>query len=130
MGALTDMQRSALIESFHMKGFSEMFNIIDQYYDQYKLGVDLSDEERIKEYQYVNEQLRKFVFRSQDSILDHGSDLDSMKNEVATMLARSPEYAEDRKKLIYNFMRDAWLVEVYNIIDYLIENADEEEEDE
>lgn len=128
MAALTDAQREALHGSFHMKGFSEMFAIIDQYYEQYKLGALLTDEERIKEYQYVNEQLRKFVFKSQDTILGHGSDLDSMQEEVATMLSRSPEYADDRKKLVYNFMRDAWLVEVYNIIGYLMENSEEEEE--
>ena len=129
MAALTDGQREALAESFKMKGFNEMFSIIDQYYEQYKLGISLNDEERIKEYQYVNEQLRKFVFRSQDAILDHGSGLEGMQTEVATMLARSPEYADDRKKLIYNFMRDAWLVEIYNIIGYLIESAGEEEDE-
>lgn len=128
MAALTDEQRLVLMASFHMRGFNEMFSIIEQYYKQYNLGQDMTDDEKIAEFQYINEQLRKFAFTKQDQILEHGSDLDSMLEEVDNLISQSKEYADTRKVLMYNFMRDAWLIELHNNISYLIgENSEEDE---
>ena len=125
MGALSDEQRNTLLGCFHMRGFSEMFPIINQYYEQYKLGTDMTDDEKISEYTYVNEQLRKFAFKNQDRIMSHGSNLDDMLAEVEAMVESAGEYSNTRKGLMYNFIRDAWLLELHNAIMYLIDTKEE-----
>ena len=129
MAALSDEARELVHGCFEMKAFSEMFPIIGQYYKKYELGEDMTDDEKIAEYQYVNEQLRKFAFKNQDAILDYGSDLEGMLGEAKAMLERGGEYAGTRKQLMYNFMRDAWLIELCNIVSWIIDNANEEEEE-
>ena len=128
MATLSDEARELINGCFEMKAFSEMFTIIGRYYDQYGLGKDMTDDEKILEYQYVNEQLRKFAFRNQDRILDHGADVKGMLEEVKTMIETASEYANTRKLLMYNFMRDVWLIEIHNILLYIIDGMEEEDE--
>lgn len=61
----------------------------------------------------------------QDTILSHGGDLDSMQREVENLINRAPEYGDERKELIYNFLRDQWLMELYHGIQALIDERQE-----
>ena len=118
MAALTDQQRAYIEGAFQMRSFRDMWSIIDQTYEQLKLGGELSDEERIAEYRYINEQLRKYIGSKHDQVVDHGADLDGMTAEVVELVSKGSEYDGERKTLVYNFLRDQWLIELYNAIQY------------
>ena len=82
MAALTDDQRETLISLFRMQDFNTMFMLIDQQYRQLGFRDPLTDSERIAEYKYITQQLRKYIAGRQDPILACGSNLDAMKNLV------------------------------------------------
>ena len=127
MGALRDDQRNLLYGLFQMKDFDQMYDVIHSEYKTKELGKNLSDEDRIAEYQWITQQLRKYMSSKQNQILDHGSDLDGMLAEVANLIGAASEYNSTRQGLIYNFLRDSWLLEVWNGISYLIEQVNESE---
>jgi hypothetical protein len=118
MAALTDQQRAYVNGAFQMRSFRDMWSIIDQTYGQLGLGADMTDADRIAEYRYINEQLRKYIGSKQDQVLGHGADLDGMMAEVAELVSKGTEYGDERKVLVYNFLRDQWLIELYNAIQY------------
>ena len=128
MGSLTDYQREVLDSFFMMKDFRSMWDIIYNEYETKHLDTWMYDDEMLKEFQYINQQLRKYISSHQDQIMDHGSDFEAMLKEIEELLGTASEYADSRKELIYNFLRDQWLVELHDGIVWLMENADEEEE--
>ena len=128
MAVLSDYQREILMGFFHMRDFRTMWDIIWNEYQSKHLGEFMEDEELIAEFQYITQQLRKYISKNQDQILDHGADLEAMLKEIENMLGNASEYAKERKELVYNFLRDQWLIELHEGIVWLIENGDEEEE--
>ena len=128
MAALTDEQRSLLSRLFSMNSFSSTWATIDQVYKQHGMGDGLSDEDRIAEYTYINQQLRKYISGSESAVMSHGADLDAMKAEVEMFISNAPEYADSRRQLMYNFVRDIWLLDLYTGIMWLIGGDSEEVE--
>lgn len=128
MASLTDFQRDTLMGFFRMRDFRSMWDVIYTEYENKHLGKELDDNELIEEFQYITQQLRKYISKNQDQILDHGADLEAMLKEIEDMLGNAAEYAKERKELVYNFLRDQWLLELHDGIVWLMENVDEEEE--
>lgn len=114
---------------FRMRDFRTMWDIIYNEYETKHLGTSLDDAEMISEFQYITQQLRKYISNHQDQILDHGADFDGMLEEVESLLSNAGEYAKERKELVYTFMRDQWLIELYDGIAWLKENSLDEEEE-
>ena len=121
MAALTDEQRMVLQQMFTMNSFSTVWQTIDNVYSNHGMGDSLTDEERIAEYTYINQQLRKYIGKAEEQVLSHGSDLEGMKSEIEKLISTSSEYADDRRQLMYNFTRDIWLLDAYNGIIWLIQ---------
>lgn len=119
---------------FQARDFESMwFAISDEYRD---LGFNgpMSDQDKIDEYTWITQQLRKYMFSKQDNILCCDS-LEDMVAMIDGFIGKAGEYGDDRKKVVYNFMRDHWLYEVRNYLTNLIvevnlqkESNDEEEE--
>lgn len=129
MAVLSDYQRDVLMGFFQMKDFRSMWDIIYNEYELKHLNPDwMESEELIAEFQYITQQLRKYISNHQDQILDHGADFEGMLKEIETLLSNAAEYAKERKELVYNFLRDQWLIELHDGIIWLMENNDEEEE--
>lgn len=128
MAALTDDQRSVLENLFKMNDFRSMYVLIDSIYRELNFSDKLTDEERIAEYKYVTQQLRKYISQRQDPFFKCGSNLDAMSSLVGEWLAKANEYGETRKDLAYNFLRDSWILEVWNGVEYVKTMYDEEEE--
>ena len=128
MASLTDGQREFLMGFFRMIDFRSMWDVIYNEYQTKHLGDSMEDEERIPEFQYITQQLRKYISNHQDQILDHGADFDGMLQEIESLLGNAAEYAKERKELVYNFLRDQWLIELHDGIMWLIDNEEEEEE--
>ena len=130
MASLTDYQRDVLEAAFRMVGFSHMYNVIHAEYKMRELGTDVDDQTRIAEYKWVCQQLRKFMSSKYDQVLDHGGDLDGMKREVEYIVSNLNEYGSDRKGLVYAFLRDQWLMELWDAINALIGDDEKEDDDE
>lgn len=126
MAALTDEQRQALENQFSLVDFVSMWPIIDEVYKRMGLGDLLADEERIAEYKYINEQLRKFVFKQEEPIMSHGGDLQGMFQEAVAMAEKSREYGDERKKIVYGALRDQWMGQLINLIITLMQPDEEE----
>jgi hypothetical protein len=129
MGALNDNERSVMSSLFQMTDFHSMFNIINSTYRELEFQDRLTDADRIAEYKYITQQLRKYISSHHDPIMTCGSNLHAMLATVEAWLADAPEYGDDRKTIVYNFLRDNWLLEIYNGIKYLIDNREQQEED-
>lgn len=119
MGSLTNDQRDALMGFFKMRDFRTMWDIIYNEYQTKHLGDGLDDETMIAEFQYITQQLRKYISNHQDQILDHGADFDGMLKELENMIESAGEYAKERRELVYNFLRDQWIIEVHDGILWL-----------
>lgn len=129
MAVLNDYQREVLMGFFQMRDFRSMWDVIYNEYELKHLGPDFMEaEELIAEFQYITQQLRKYISNHQDQILDHGADFEAMLKEIETLLSSAAEYAKERRELVYNFLRDQWLIELHDGVIWLMENDDEEEE--
>ena len=111
---------------FRAKGFESMWGDINAMYQYLGFHDQLSDDERIAEYQWINKQLRKYMFSKQDEILGKENNASRLAT-VEKLISSAAEYGETRKVLVYNFLRDHWLYEVYNVLQVLAASEDEEE---
>ena len=112
-----------------MKSFEETWFTIKQMYETMGFSDKLTDKERIEEYTYISQQLRKYVSSKQDVVLSKDTYGD-MVLVLEDLIAKAPEYSMVRKELVYGFLRDHWLLEVYGALSRFMENDEEEEEEE
>lgn len=81
----------------------------------------LTDAQRIDEFIYIVEQIRKFVFTKEKTILSYSHDLNKMLDVVDDLIAKSKEKSPERKTLVYYAIRDEWLLHLRNTISIGIE---------
>lgn len=125
--------KNQILYMFRSSDFESMWYVCKKMYEN--LGfTDVTDQEKIDEYKWIVQQLRKYMFTKQDEIVNL-NDLDEMMDHVELLIGRAEEYADERKKVVYNFMRDHWLLELRNHLLQLqlmtgefVEPEDEEEE--
>lgn len=113
---------------FHMRDFESMWLQLNAEYELLGIGVDMTDVERIAEYTSITKQLRKYMSTKQDQVLGHDS-IEDMMEEVEQLISKAPEYGENRPTLVYNFMRDKWLVELYTMLANMLEEMTEDDEE-
>lgn len=113
---------------FHDEDFETTWMEVNQEYDALGFRDDIDDATRISEYKYIAQQLRKYKFSKQDAIMSH-DDVEGMAAEVAALIAKAREYGDSRKEVVYNFMRDHWLINLYNTLARLLTVDDDEEEE-
>lgn len=113
---------------FQDEAFEQTWIEMKQEYETLGFRDKLTDEELIAEFKYIAQQLRKYKFSKQDQILNHDS-VEEMVAEIAELIGRAPEYGNSRKEIVYNFMRDHWLVNMHNTLYRAAMTNDEEDED-
>lgn len=86
---------------------------IKQEYESLGFQDDISDAEMIDEFKYIAQQMRKYKFSHQDQILAYDS-YEDMASEVEALIGKAKEYGDCRKEIVYNFLRDQWLYNLYN----------------
>ena len=124
-----DVKKMIVDALFQDPGFEDTWVELKNEYEMLGFKDEISDVTMISEFKYIAQQLRKYKFSKQDQILKHDSFADMVK-EVESLIAKADEYADDRKGIVYNFMRDHWLLEVYNTLARAVMfQEDEEEED-
>ena len=89
----------------------------------------ITDAVRIDEYKYIAQQLRKYKFSKQDQVLSCDT-VEEMFNVVENLIGNAAEYGDSRKEIVYNFLRDHWLLGVYNTLGQVLMANNEEDEDE
>lgn len=122
--------KDQILLMFRARDFEGMWFIIKNQYDELGFTDPMTDQQKIDEYKWIVQQLRKFMFTKQDDVLSCDS-LESMVACVEKMIGNAEEYGDERKKVVYNFMRDHWLYELKDHLTMLLYELQEEvEEDE
>lgn len=106
--------KAAVDQMFVAPSFVRMWGQIHLRYMQMGFTDHLSDGERIKEYKYITEQYRKFVFKSKGEVMKLTDDPETVQGWVDSKLATLQEAPTDRKALVYATFRDDWLTDLYN----------------
>lgn len=123
------VDKDAVVNTFFRDDdFEQTWMAIKQEYEVLGFRDDISDEEMISEFKYIAQQLRKYKFSKQNQIVAHDS-YDDMAKEVASLIGRAAEYGDSRKEIVYNFLRDHWLIGMYNTLMQASNYDIEEDED-
>lgn len=113
---------------FTADDFEQIWMELNQLNEALKFEDYWDDEERIKEYKYVTQQLRKYMASKRNEVLEKTT-LQDMVAYVEDLITKQREYGDTRQDILYNFMRDHWLVQLYNILSQMAA-ADETTEEE
>jgi len=115
---------------FRDEAFEQTWIDMKQMYNNLGFQDPITDEMMIAEFKYIAQQLRKYKFSKQDQILDCDS-YEEMADVVEHLIGKAPEYGDNRKEIVYNFMRDHWLINMFNALVQIAEmQGNEEDEDE
>lgn len=113
---------------FTADDFEQIWLELDQLHENLKLDEFWDSEEKIGEYKYVTQQLRKYMASKRNEVLEKNT-LQDMVSYVEDLITKQREYGDTRQDILYNFMRDHWLVQLYNILSQMAA-ADETAEEE
>lgn len=113
---------------FQDEAFEQTWIEMLQEYSTLGFKDQISDETMIAEFKYIAQQLRKYKFSKQDQILSKDT-VEEMVAEIEALIGKAPEYGDSRKEIVYNFLRDHWLINMYNTLARVVQ-IDEEDEDE
>lgn len=91
-------------------------------------GNVLTDNEVIKEFQWIYGQYRKYIGTRRGQLLPMRGDLHKMLANIKDLIEKDSETPEDRTKLVYQTMRNQWLINTWNQVAWIIEQMQEEEE--
>lgn len=117
--------------AFQPRNFQAMWFTLNEKYKSLDFKDSIADSVRIQEYKYIVQQLRKYMAKCKDDILYDCDNPEEMVEKIGYLLGNGAEYGNERKEIVYNFVRDDWLIEINNyILDYIYENMIIEEEDE
>jgi len=111
--------------AFEIPSFYDMFVLLNSKYDELDFRDNISDGERISEYKWINQQVRKYITKTKGIVLNHKHQ-EEMMAEVENLISKTEDYGDSRKEIVYNILRDQFLNELYTIISLY----QEEEEDE
>lgn len=103
-----------ITNKFMMHCFADFYIEIHGCYDIFGFSDPLSDTQRINEYKYVYEQLLKYIFGCQDKILNKEKDYLKSYNEAIKMREKTITSTTERKKLVYQKLRNDWLDDLIN----------------
>ena len=102
---------------------------IKRVYELMGFNDPMTDSQLIDEYSYISEQMRKFVSKKYNEVMQYEDDLAAMSEKVEEIIGKVDESSKERKMLVYYMLRDDWLVQLYNIILMTMDDLQVEEED-
>lgn len=98
--------------------------------DKEKGGV-LTDNEMIREFQWIYGQYRKYIGTKKNQFLSLRGNLREMLDAIKASLEKESETPTDRTTLVYQAMRNDWLNNTWNHIAWIVEQIEARiEEDE
>lgn len=111
---------------FRAADFETMWMAVGNMYQYLGFTDKISDQQRIDEYKWIVQQLRKYMFTKQTTIMEKES-IEDMLAAVESLIGKADEYGRERKEVVYNFMRDHWL---YEVRDTLVSMRSDDEDEE
>lgn len=93
-------------------------------------GNVMTDNEVIREFQWIYGQYRKYIGTKKSHLLAMRGDLPKMLANIRDLIDRDSDTPEDRTKLVYQTMRNQWLVNTWNHMAWVLEQLQGEEDDE
>lgn len=117
--------REELAPIFDTMSFGDMFIFLNDKYNQLDFKDTISDGERIAEYKWINEQIRRYINKQKNIVLKHKK-AEEMLAEVDNLIDKATDYGDSRKEIVYNIIRDEWLMNLQRILFFW--NSSEEEE--
>lgn len=93
----------------------------------------MTDSDKIVEYSYISEQMHNLVSRTKKKISEDKDNLAYIKTVIEEKIDSLPDTADERKTLVFYFMRDQWLRSLYSEVNqciYALENNEPLDEDE
>lgn len=94
--------------------------------DKEKGGV-LTDNEMVREFQWIYGQYRKYVGTKRLPLLAMRNDLNKMLLNIQDLIDKDSETPEDRTKLVYQVMRNQWLQQLWNHVAWVIEQMEDDD---
>ena len=123
------VDKELIIQAFFQdEAFEQTWGEIKQEYEYLGFRDSITDETMISEFKYIAQQLRKYKFSKQDQVLANDS-FEDMAREVENLIGKASEYGNSRAEIVYNFLRDHWLIGMYNTLMRAAQMEDEEDED-
>lgn len=113
---------------FRDEDFEQTWMECKQEYETLGFRDNIADDDMIAEFKYIAQQLRKYKFSKQNQVVNHDS-AEEMLAEVERLIGSATEYGDTRSQIVYNFMRDHWLINMYNALQRVIAFNPEEDED-
>lgn len=123
------IDKELIVQAFFQdEAFEQTWMEMKQEYETLGFRDDITDEEMISEFKYIAQQLRKYKFSKQDQIIAHDT-LEDMVKEISNLIGKAPEYGDSRKEIVYNFMRDHWLINMFNTLMRAMQMETEDEDE-
>lgn len=92
-------------------------------------GGPITDNEMISEFQWIYGQYRKYIGTKKGEVLGYRGNLNDMVSFIENnMIGKSYETPDDRAKLIYQAMRNQWIMDLWSYITNIRESLSEDEE--
>lgn len=114
---------------FAVADFEQAWYELNQLYSDLGFSDQLTDEQRIAEYKWITQQLRKYMGTKEQAVLSCDS-IQDMAATVEDMISKQREYGDTRQEVAYNFVRDHWLASVHSVLSQMAVSEIDEEEDE
>lgn len=92
-------------------------------------GTSMSDNEMISEFQWIYGQYKKYIGTRKNMLLPMKGDLDKMLMNIQDMIEKDSETPLDRRTIVYQTLRNKWLLDTWNHVAWVVEQQKEEEED-
>lgn len=125
-------------EPFNVPDLAQLWPEIFQYYKDmgFRLpltdmdtGAVLTDNQVIEEYQWIYGQYSKFIGTKREPWLSMSSDLEVLLANVKDAIEKQSKTPANRRELVYQTLRNQWLLNTWNHVAWIIESLMEEEED-
>ena len=109
-----------LDEAFDMPDFRSTWFFVDNWYKRLGFKDPIPDSDRIEEYKWITEQLRKVIFKIEDEMRELASKPEMLLQYLDNKIAKANDKATSRKELVFGFMRDEWYITTRNEIENLL----------
>lgn len=92
-------------------------------------GTPLSDNDMIREFQWIYGQYKKFIGTKKSSILSTKDNLNKTLMVLENLIEKNSESPSDRPTIVYQLLKSRWLHMTWNHIAWMIEEIAREEDD-
>ena len=113
-------------ERFTIPSFVEFWPTAMSIREAYKFSAKLNDADLLAENKKIYVDYKKYIFAHQDAIMAREELPEEALAFVASLIEKAPSTPASRAAVIYQALRDSWLIDLYNEIAMYINETTEE----